>query len=162
MDFENYSLRWQNINLQCELTLTRKILNIQLEINSLREEINRLIDENTRLKNAISYQENGKQNKIPKDVLCKQICCTTLYQDYLTWCDKNDEQVLSSSPLGIHRLATNEIIKSAHFWQLNGPAMVKKKSTLESLIDNQRGTEWQKLCHKTWDPNNCRQVRPLT
>ena len=122
MDFENYSLRRQNTNLQCELTLTRKILNMQLEIDSLREEVNGLRDKNTRLKNAISYQENGKQNKIvsssempysnakrfiidyvslwPEDVLCKQICCATLYQDYLTWCDKNDEQALSSNPLG--------------------------------------------------------------
>ncbi|CAG8752548.1 800_t:CDS:1, partial [Funneliformis mosseae] len=54
----------QNTNLQYELTLIRKILNMQLEIDSLREEVNRLRDENTRLKNAISYQENGKQNKI--------------------------------------------------------------------------------------------------
>jgi len=37
---------------------------MQLEIDSLREEVNGLRDENTRLKNAISYQENGKQNKI--------------------------------------------------------------------------------------------------
>ena len=36
----------------------------------------------------------------PEDVLCKQICCATLYQDYLTWCDKNDEQALNSNPLG--------------------------------------------------------------
>ena len=122
MDFENYSLRRQNTNLQCKLTLTRKILNMQLEIDSLREEVNELRDENTRLKNAINYQENRKQNKIvssnempysnakrfiidyvslwPEDVLCKQICCATLYQDYLTWCDKNDEQALSSNPLG--------------------------------------------------------------
>ena len=55
MDFENYPLRWQNTNLQCELTLTRKILNMQLEIDSLREEVNGLRDKNTRLKNAISY-----------------------------------------------------------------------------------------------------------
>ncbi|CAG8617413.1 9532_t:CDS:2 [Funneliformis mosseae] len=31
---------------------------------ALREEVNRLRDKNTRLKNAISYQENEKQNKI--------------------------------------------------------------------------------------------------
>ena len=42
MDFENYSLRRQNTNLQCEITLTRKILNMQLEIDSLREEVNGL------------------------------------------------------------------------------------------------------------------------
>ena len=36
----------------------------------------------------------------PEDVLCKQICCITLYQNYLTWCDKNDEQALSSNNLG--------------------------------------------------------------
>jgi phage/plasmid-associated DNA primase len=35
-----------------------------------------------------------------EDILCKQICCTTLYQDYLTWCKKNNEQVLSSNILG--------------------------------------------------------------
>ncbi|CAG8732353.1 8613_t:CDS:1, partial [Funneliformis mosseae] len=64
MDFENYSLRRQNTNLQYKLKLTRKILNMQLEIDSLREEVNGLRDENTRLKNTISYQENGKQNKI--------------------------------------------------------------------------------------------------
>ena len=60
MNFENYSLRRQNTNLQCEFTLTRKILNMQLEINSLREEVNGLRDKNTKLKNAISYQENKK------------------------------------------------------------------------------------------------------
>ena len=49
---------------------------------------------------------NAKRFKIdyvslwPEDVLCKQICCATLYQDYLTWCDKNDEQALSSNPFG--------------------------------------------------------------
>ncbi|CAI2178467.1 1098_t:CDS:1, partial [Funneliformis geosporum] len=33
-------------------------------IDLLREQVNKLRDENTRLKNAISYQEIGKQNKI--------------------------------------------------------------------------------------------------
>ncbi|CAG8535980.1 15562_t:CDS:1, partial [Funneliformis mosseae] len=33
-------------------------------IDSLKEKVNRLRNENTRFKNAISYQENGKQNKI--------------------------------------------------------------------------------------------------
>ncbi|CAI2199742.1 7248_t:CDS:1, partial [Funneliformis geosporum] len=54
----------QNTELQIELTLTRKILNMQLEIDSLREQVNELRDENIRLKITISYQENGKQNKI--------------------------------------------------------------------------------------------------
>jgi hypothetical protein len=122
MESKNYSLRRHNTELQIELTLTRKILNMQLEIDSLREQVNKLKDENSRLKNTISCQGNRKQNKIvsssempysnakrfiidyvslwPEDVLCKQICCATLYQDYLTWCDKNDEQALSSNPLG--------------------------------------------------------------
>ena len=122
MESKNYSLRRHNTELQFELTLTRKILNMQLEIDSLREQVNKLKDENTRLKNGISCQENRKQNKIinssemsytnaeqfiidyistwPEDVLCKQICCATLYQNYLTWCDKNDEQALSSNNLG--------------------------------------------------------------
>ena len=122
MESENYSLRQHNTELQIELTLTRKILNMQLEIDSLREQVNKLKDENSRLKNTISCQENRKQNKIvnssevsytnaeqfiidyistwPEDVLCKQICCATLYQNYLTWCDENDKQVLSSNNLG--------------------------------------------------------------
>ncbi|CAI2201596.1 13739_t:CDS:1, partial [Funneliformis geosporum] len=37
---------------------------MQLEIDLLREQVNELRDENTRLKNVISCQENGKQNKI--------------------------------------------------------------------------------------------------
>jgi hypothetical protein len=122
MESENYSLRRHNTELQIELTLTRKILNMQFEIDSLREEVNKLKDENIRLNNAISCQGNRKQNKIvdsnevsytnaeqfiidyistwPEDILCRQICCATLYQNYLTWCDKNDEQALSSNNLG--------------------------------------------------------------
>ncbi|RGB34653.1 hypothetical protein C1646_760316 [Rhizophagus diaphanus] len=69
---------------------------MQLEIDSLREQVNKLKDENTRFKNAISYYISTW----PEDVLCKQICCATLYQNYLTWCDKNDEQALSSNNLG--------------------------------------------------------------
>ena len=61
MDFENYSLRRQNTNLQCELTLTRKILNMQLEIDSLRE-VNGLRDKNTRLKMQLAIRK--MENKI--------------------------------------------------------------------------------------------------
>src|SRR6266496_3019124 len=64
MESENYSLRWHNTELQIELTLIRKILNMQLEIDSLKEQVNKLKDENSRLKNTISCQENRKQNKI--------------------------------------------------------------------------------------------------
>ncbi|PKY58169.1 hypothetical protein RhiirA4_479857 [Rhizophagus irregularis] len=45
--------------------------------------------------NAINYVSLW-----PEDVFCKQICCATLYQDYLTWCDKNNEQALSSNSFG--------------------------------------------------------------
>ena len=62
MDFENYSLRRQNTNLQCELTLTRKILNMQLEIDSLREEVNGLRNKNTRLKMQLAIRK--MENKI--------------------------------------------------------------------------------------------------
>ncbi|CAB4473203.1 unnamed protein product [Rhizophagus irregularis] len=51
---------------------------------------------------------------------------------------------------------------SNHMPKRSAEIMVKKESTLESLTGNQRGTEWQKLHHKTWDPNNCKQARPST
>ena len=92
--------------MQFELILTRKVLNMQLEIDSLKEQVNELKNENIRLKNVTSCQEIEKQNEIisssevsysnadqfiidyisiwPEDILCKQICCTTLYQNYLT------------------------------------------------------------------------------
>jgi hypothetical protein len=122
MKSENYLLKRQISDMQFELTLTRKVLNMQLEIDSLKEQVNELKNENTRLKNVISCQEIEKQNEIvsssempysnadqfiidyiltwPEDILCKQICCATLYQDYLAWCNKNNEQVLSSNILG--------------------------------------------------------------
>ena len=33
---------------------------------------------------------------------------------------------------------------------------------LEPLTGNQKGTEWQKHRHKTWDPIRCRQAGPPT
>ena len=108
--------------MQFELILIRKVLNMQLEIDSLKEQVNELKNENTRLKNVTSYQEIEKQNEIisssevsysnvdqfiidyisiwPEDILCKQICCAILYQDYLAWYKKNNEQVLSNNYLG--------------------------------------------------------------
>ncbi len=108
--------------MQFELILIRKVLNMQLEIDSLKEQVNELKNENTRLKNVTSCQEIEKQNKIisssevsysnvdqfiidyisiwPEDILCKQICCVTLYQDYLAQYKKNNEQVLSNNYLG--------------------------------------------------------------
>ncbi len=62
MKSKNYLLRWYNTELQIEFTLIRKILNIQLKINSLREQINKLKDKNARLKNINSDQNIEKQN----------------------------------------------------------------------------------------------------
>ncbi len=50
MKSENYLLRWYNTEIQIELILFYKILNIQLEIDSLREQISKLNDENARFR----------------------------------------------------------------------------------------------------------------
>jgi hypothetical protein len=64
IESENYLLKYQISDMQFELTLTRKVLNMQLEIDSLKEQVNELKNENTRLKNMTSYQEIEKQNEI--------------------------------------------------------------------------------------------------
>jgi len=55
MESENYLLKCQISDMQFEFILTRKVLNMQLEIDSLKEQVNELKNENTRLKNVTSY-----------------------------------------------------------------------------------------------------------
>src|SRR5438128_3558773 len=55
-------LRRQITDLQSELVYTRKITNMQFEIDSLKQQISELKDENTRLEGGISKQIQLKTN----------------------------------------------------------------------------------------------------
>ncbi|RIA83367.1 hypothetical protein C1645_833930 [Glomus cerebriforme] len=55
---EKYSLRWQNTEFK--LTIAHKFLNMQLEIDSLKEQVNELKDENAKFKDMVNGQNVGK------------------------------------------------------------------------------------------------------
>jgi len=117
MKSENYLLRWYNTEIQIELILFYKILNIQLEIDSLREQISKLNDENARFRDKITSQDIEKQNEsnikliysntdqfiinyislCSENTICKQINCATLYQEYLAWCEDNRKKPLTNT-----------------------------------------------------------------
>src|SRR4051794_37934258 len=99
--------------------MARKFFNMQLKIDSLREQINELKDENARFKDMVNGQNVRRRNEIknsniaiysntdlfileyisswPEDMTCKQINCVTLYQEYLAWCEGNVEKLLTST-----------------------------------------------------------------
>ncbi len=62
VESEKYSLRWQNTEF--ELTMACKFLNMQLKIDLLRKQVNKLKDENVRFKDMINGQNVRRRNEI--------------------------------------------------------------------------------------------------